>query len=79
MVVLVLIRCEAVILDHVQTRCEAMVRPHVPISSEVETVVIARVGLTALLAGRKPVEWVHRAMQPLKAYISAQVPQRVPL
>ena len=88
---LVRIRCEAMVLALVPIRCEAMVqhlarircveavRPHVLISSEAETVVIVRVVLMALLAGRKPVGWVHRAMPPLKAWCSALVEPPLPL
>ena len=76
---LVPIRCEAMVLHLVRIRCEEAVRPHVLISSEAETVVIVRVVLMALLAGRKPVGWVHRAMPPLKAWCSALVEPPLPL
>ena len=68
---LVRISSEAMVLHLAKIRCVEAVRPHVLISSETETAVIAKVVLMALLAGRKPVGWVRRAMQPLKAWYSA--------
>ena len=73
------ISSEAMVLHLAKIRCVEAVRPHVLISSEAETVVIVRVVLMALLAGRKPVGWVHRAMPPLKAWCSALVEPPLPL